>query len=118
MRKSPGKENEPAYQTASQPRQLALQFAQLQEVIYARMVEKVGDRRYWEQWAKDVAEIAARQIERIKFLIESKPEQRAAFAGFLDSLQRSINPGIGENQAVEMLGATIHQAMRLNAMSG
>lgn len=96
-------ENEPAYQTASQPRQLALQFAQLQGVIYARMVEKVGDRRYWEQWAKDVAEIAARQIERIKFLIESKPEQRAAFAGFLDSLQRSINPGIGENQAVEML---------------
>jgi len=85
------------------PRQLALQFGQLQNVIYARMVEKVGDRRYWEQWAKDVAAIAARQIERINFLIESRPEQRAAFASFLDGLQRSINPGIGAEQAVEML---------------
>ncbi|MGA1308050.1 MAG: DEAD/DEAH box helicase family protein, partial [Candidatus Kapaibacteriota bacterium] len=27
-------------------------FAQLQSVIYAKMVQKVGDRRYWEQWAK------------------------------------------------------------------
>lgn len=93
-------ENSPEY---GLPQQLALQFGELQNVIYARMVEKVGDRRYWEQWAKDVAAIAARQIERINFLIESRPEQRAAFASFLDGLQRSINPGIGAEQAVEML---------------
>jgi predicted helicase len=33
------------------------------------MVNKVGDRRYWEQWAKSVAEIATRQTERIEKLI-------------------------------------------------
>ena len=54
-------ENSPEY---GLPQQLALQFGELQNVIYARMVEKVGDRRYWEQWAKDVAAIAARQIDR------------------------------------------------------
>ena len=36
----------------------SLQFEQLESIIYARMVKKVGDRRYWEQWANDVAEIA------------------------------------------------------------
>ena len=45
--------------------QIALQFEQLQNVVFARMVQKVGDRRYWEQWAKNVAEIAERQVERI-----------------------------------------------------
>lgn len=29
-------------------RQMALQFEQLQSVVFARMVQKVGDRRYWE----------------------------------------------------------------------
>ncbi|MEI9910015.1 MAG: hypothetical protein WDO71_10270 [Bacteroidota bacterium] len=33
-------------------RQMALQFEQLQSVVFARMVMKVGDRRYWEQWAQ------------------------------------------------------------------
>ena len=32
--------------------QTKLDFGELQEVIYARMVERVGNRRYWENWAK------------------------------------------------------------------
>lgn len=50
-------------------RQLILQFQELQGVVFARMVQKVGDRRYWEQWAKSVAQIAERQGERISRLI-------------------------------------------------
>lgn len=88
-------------------RQLALQFEQLQSVVFARMVQKVGDRRYWEQWAKDVAVIADRQIERIEFLISSRKDQRAAFDEFLTGLQRNINPSINESQAVEMLAQHI-----------
>src|SRR5690606_21982464 len=83
-------------------RQMALQFEQLQSVVFARMVQKVGDRRYWEQWAKDVAQIAERQIERIKHLIESKKDQRQAFGNFLAGLQKNINPSITESQDVEM----------------
>ncbi len=88
-------------------RQMALQFEELQSVIFARMVQKVGDRRYWEQWAKDVAIIANRQIERIKFLISEKQDQRAAFDNFLAGLQNNINPSISESQAVEMLAQHI-----------
>lgn len=88
-------------------RQIALQFEQLQSIVFARMVEKVGDRRYWEQWAKDVATIADRQIERINYLITEKKGQRDAFDNFLAGLQKNINPSITESQAVEMLAQHI-----------
>ncbi len=43
------------------------------------MVERVGNRRYWEQWAKDIAQIAARHIKRIKELVATDSEVRKAF---------------------------------------
>ncbi len=88
-------------------RQIAIQFEQLQDVVFARMVQKVGDRRYWEQWARDVAKIAERQIERIKYLINEKKDQRTAFDKFLSGLQKNINPSINEEQAIEMLAQHI-----------
>ena len=87
--------------------QLAIQFEQLQSVVYARLVKKVGDRMYWEQWAKDVASIAQRQIERIQYLIDTKANQREAFNMFLLGLQKNINPSISQGQAVEMLAQHI-----------
>jgi predicted helicase len=87
--------------------QIAMQFEQLQDVVFARMVQKVGDRRYWEQWAKDVAIIADRQIERIKYLIDEKNDQRDAFDRFLVGLQKNINPSINDEQAIEMLAQHI-----------
>ncbi|MEN7547846.1 type ISP restriction/modification enzyme [Rapidithrix thailandica] len=97
-----------AYETNKDiSRQMALQFEQLQSVVFARMVKKVGDRRYWEQWAKDVAQIADRQIERIKHLIETKTDQRKAFDNFLAGLQKNINPSISKSQAIDMLAQHI-----------
>jgi predicted helicase len=46
-------------------RQIALQFEQLQSVVFARMVQKVGDRRYWEQWAKDVAKLPTARLNAL-----------------------------------------------------
>jgi predicted helicase len=101
-------EGSDAYETTKDiNRQMALQFEQLQSVVFARMVQKVGDRRYWEQWAKDVAKIADRQIERIKHLIETKTDQRKAFDNFLAGLQKNINPSISESQAIDMLAQHI-----------
>ncbi len=88
-------------------RQLSLQFEQLQHIIFARMVQKVGDRRYWEQWAKSVAEIAERQVERISRLITQDTKHRQAFANFLSGLQKNINPSITQHEAVEMLSQHI-----------
>lgn len=82
--------------------QLTMRFEGLQNIIYARMVEKVGDRLYWEQWAKSVADIAERQIERINKLIKAGVA-KAAFEEFLFGLQKNINPSITQQDAVEML---------------
>lgn len=83
--------------------QLQMQFEQLQSVVYAKMVQKVGDRVYWEKWAKDVAQIAENQIDRINNLINREPKYQKAFNKFLKGLQKNINPSISESQAVEML---------------
>lgn len=83
--------------------QLALQFEQLQNVVFARMVQKVGDKRYWEQWAKSVAEIAQRHEERINRLITENKKYKQAFEKFLTGLQKNINPNITDKDAIEML---------------
>ena len=99
----------PGYAAAAESlsRQLALKFEQLQSVVFARMVQKVGDRRYWEQWAKDVAQIAERHIERISRLVREEGSHQQAFAGFLAGLQRNIHPAITSAEAVEMLAQHI-----------
>lgn len=87
--------------------QFAMQFEELQGVIFAKMVKKVGDKRYWEQWAKNVAEIAERQMERIKRLIKEDDKHKKAFSEFLEGLQKNINPSISEKEAVDMLSQHI-----------
>lgn len=101
-------EDQAAYGTSKDiSRQLALQFEQLQNVVFARLVNKVGDRRYWEQWAKSVAEIAERQLERITRLIQDSGKHQLAFDQFLSGLQSNINPSITQQEAVEMLSQHI-----------
>lgn len=107
---NPNMVNEPGdvYQvTKDINQQMALEFEQLQNVVFARMVTKVGDRRYWEQWAKSVAEIAERQIERINRLIVEDQTHQKTFEQFLQGLQKNINPSITQQQAVEMLSQHI-----------
>jgi predicted helicase len=87
--------------------QLSLQFQQLQSVVFARMVQKVGERGYWEQWAKSVAEIATRQIERISTLVNDGGAHQKAFDNFLKGLHKNINPSISQKEAIEMLSQHI-----------
>lgn len=87
--------------------QLRLQFEDLQGVIFARMVKKVGDRHYWEQWAKSVGDIAVRQVERIKRLIAQGGKHAEAFADFVAGLRKNINPSITDDEAIDMLSQHI-----------
>ena len=87
--------------------QLKLQFQELQGVMYAKMVQKVGDRVYWEKWAKDVAVIAENQIDRITHLVNDDDTHQIAFNNFLVGLQQNINPSISKTEAIEMLSQHI-----------
>lgn len=75
----------------------------MEKAFYGRVVEQVGNRRYLEDWSKDVADIAKRHIQRINDLIDTNTEACNAFKKYLKSLQYNINKTIDQEQAVEML---------------
>ncbi|MEU6024356.1 DEAD/DEAH box helicase [Micromonospora sp. NPDC047134] len=76
------------------------------EAIYARIVDKVGQRQYWEDWARDIAQIAERHVTRIKAAL-TLPEKRNAFEEFIGELRANINPGVTEADAIDMLAQHI-----------
>ena len=71
--------------------------------IYAKMVKKVGTRRYWSLWAEEVARIAARHSRRMKEIISTPGPKRDGFLKFLDSLRENLNPTVSEEEAADML---------------
>ncbi|KUM37465.1 DEAD/DEAH box helicase [Arthrobacter sp. EPSL27] len=93
-------EGEPSY---VQP---ALQFpvGEWKDSVYAKIVDKCGNRMYWEDWSKDIADIANKHIALINNLLAgANPEHRKAFDDFIQGLQENLNPEIDQAQAVEML---------------
>lgn len=84
--------------------QLALQFGATQQSIFAKLVEKCGDRLYWENWAAEVGEIAKKYIARIARLVTSNGGKYSVeFDEFVVTLRHNLNPGITAEQCIEML---------------
>jgi predicted helicase len=89
------------------PTQTGFNFGELQTAIYAKMVNKVGERAYWENWAKDIADIADRHIKRITKIVDEDDEAHMAFRQFVRGLQKNLNPSISEADAIQMLSQHI-----------
>ena len=77
--------------------------------IYAKIVEKCGDRRYWESWAKDVAKIFARLVTRIGGLLADPGNITLSewFEAFHQELRLSINSSITTESAIDMMAQHI-----------
>lgn len=72
--------------------------------IYGKIVEKVGNRKYLENWSTDVAKIAQRQISWITNKLQDRKDPiTVEFKKFVSSLRHNINESIDEEQAAEML---------------
>lgn len=72
--------------------------------VIAKIVEKCGTRDYWEDWVKDVAEIAERHIIRIRSLVEQEGSYaQSFFHDFLRELRDDLNEAISDEDAIEML---------------
>lgn len=79
-------------------------WSDLERAIYGKIVKKVGNVRYWEDWSKDVAEIAQKHMLRIRVMIEDESsEEYKEFNKFVTSLRHNINNSISQEQAIEML---------------
>ncbi len=80
------------------------------EAFYARIVEKCGDRKYWETWARDVANIFTTLVHRIHGMLGNREENRALiewFESFHDELKQSFHDSISLDHAVDMLAQHI-----------
>lgn len=87
---------------------LDLPFENAQEwrdAIYAKIVQKVGDREYWENWSATIAEVAAKHTERITALVTQDPSPEVAeqFETFVAALRANLNDGISTTDAISML---------------
>ena len=87
--------------------QLEIRFSELKDGIYAKLVEKCGDRLYWENWANEVGKIAQTFINRITKMVLKDEIHKEEFDEYLKGLQRDLNPTIDAPQAIEMLAQHI-----------
>ena len=88
-----------------------------QEAMYTKLVDKVGTRTYWEDWADDVATIAENQITRIKALLDGADSKlRKEFEKFVEGLRNNLNEGITEDDAISMLSQHLITAPVFNAL--
>ncbi|MFU1926791.1 DEAD/DEAH box helicase [Bordetella hinzii] len=84
-----------------------LDIDKIEELVYAAIPKKLGDREYWSEWAKSVGVLAERLVARIRELIKSSPGMAAEFAKFVKGLQDTLNPAVGNDEAIEMLAQHI-----------
>lgn len=85
------------------------------DAIYAKLVKKCGTRRYWEDWAADVAGIAEAQMARINAMLDAG-KLKSDFELFLKGLQENIQPNISRADAVEMLAQQMITRPVFNAL--
>lgn len=97
-------------------RQMRFEF-DLPSAIMAKIVDKCGDRAYWEDWAGDVGKIAQAHIVRITALAET-PAIRAPFDLFVQELRDDLNDSIEEADAIEMLAQHAVTAPVFEALFG
>lgn len=104
------------------PQQVNLQFeiGEIERAIYAKVVQKCGNRSHWEDWAKDIAKIAKTHIDRIRGILGLPPDTpenkdhntvlqdpnklaNKAFLAFAEELRDDLNDSISHGEMIEML---------------
>ncbi|WQZ76583.1 DEAD/DEAH box helicase [Helicobacter pylori] len=78
----------------------AILLQDLANAVYNVMPTKLGDRNYWENFAKKTGNIARTLNERLKELFSKNPE---IFDNFLTSLRGNIHQNIKEEEALDMI---------------
>lgn len=78
----------------------AILLQDLADAMYNVMPTKLGDRNYWENFAKKTGNIARTLNNRLKMIFEKNPE---IFDNFLTSLRGNIHQSIKEEEALDMI---------------
>jgi len=99
-----GEPEPPAYGKENQA-PLPFEIGEIEKAIYAKLVQKVGNRHHWEDWANDIAKIARTHIDRITGIVENPAheKERSAFDTFANELRDDLNGSISDGEVIEML---------------
>ncbi|GGX36454.1 DEAD/DEAH box helicase [Undibacterium squillarum] len=97
-------ENVPGY-TPQDQGELQFEIGEIERAIYAKVVQKCGNRHHWADWANDIAKIARTHISRITAIIENEENvaEREAFFAFANELRDDLNDSITDAEVIEML---------------
>lgn len=118
--------------------QLVMQYGQrekLADALYARIVQKVGNRNPFARWSKDVTRIVNRHIISITRLLdgqlplgaeheaertlqETSARARKVFDRLKEEIHASINPNVSEHEIIEMLGQHLVTGPVFDALFG
>lgn len=84
---------------------LQFEIGEIERAIYAKVVQKCGNRSHWEDWANDIAKIAQTHISRITTILDNpeNKEERKAFNLFAEELRDDLNDTITDGEIIEML---------------
>ena len=84
---------------------LQFEVGEVEKAIYAKLVQKVGNRHHWEDWANDIAKIARTHIDRIQGILDNpkNTKEKRAFEAFATDLRDDLNGSITDAEIVEML---------------
>ena len=98
------KETKKMEETTNPAIQLQLQsIEEIENKIYAKIVEKCGDRIYEEKWAKEIEKACKTISTRIQSLLKTKPSIKREFESYYRGLKSCINEDVTEGQAISML---------------
>lgn len=93
--------------TESQGEQISLSFevGAIEKALYAKIVKKCGDRKYWHKWVDNIAKIANTHIDRIKAILENPDNitEIQTFNDFANELRDDLNASIDNEEVIEML---------------
>ena len=83
----------------------SFESGEIERAIVAKVVQKVGNRHHWEDWANDIAKIAQTHIKLITEILQ-RPEcdkERAVFEEFAIEIRDDLNNAVSDAEIIEML---------------
>jgi predicted helicase len=100
-----GKKSKRAKPTENPTYKMFVEIGDFERAIYAKVVQKCGNRHHWEEWANDIAKIARTHIDRITGILENPANTKEieAFQAFVLELRDDLNDSISNSDIIEML---------------
>ena len=83
----------------------SFESGEIERAIVAKVVQKVGNKHHWEDWANDISKIAQTHIKLITDILARAEcaHERAVFEEFVHEIRDDLNNSVSEAEIIEML---------------